>query len=131
MNCYIHEQKPAIGTCVHCGRFICEECKTEINGKIHCKKCVSEVFSDNQRKLEQAESNKQAPMVFMNAGGGSSSSSSSSAAAVSGVRGGVPKYPVNSIFIHIILLLFTGGLGNIVYFLYINNKQKQWRMRYS
>lgn len=30
MNCYVHTDKEAVGTCVGCGKFICAECLTEI-----------------------------------------------------------------------------------------------------
>lgn len=136
MNCYLHEQKSAIGTCVGCGKFICEECKTEIKGKYYCKKCVDELFDEKSRKIENLENKSnlaQTPTVFMNAGGGgggSSSSSASSSASSSGGRFGTPPYPVNSVMIHILLFLFTAGIGNVIYFLYIRGKQKQWTQMY-
>ena len=87
MSCYKHEQERAVGTCVHCGKFICEECNTQINNKNYCKECVGEVFNEKERQLgDLKKETSNAPTVFMNAGGGasSSSSSSSSAAAASG-----------------------------------------------
>lgn len=42
-------------------------------------------------------------------------------------KGGYVKMrPKQSIFIHILLALCTGGLGNIVYFFVVRGKQKQW-----
>ncbi|MCL2605543.1 MAG: hypothetical protein FWD90_13805 [Defluviitaleaceae bacterium] len=78
-------------------------------------------------KLENKTANPQQPMVFMNAGGGGggSSSSSSSSAAASGMRGGMP-FPRQSILVHIFLLLFTAGIGNIIYFLYVRSQQNRW-----
>jgi hypothetical protein len=129
MQCYIHGQQQAIGACVGCGKFICTECTTEISGKNYCKACVSELVTKKEKEIDKLESktaNPQQPMVFMNAGGGSSSSSSSSAAAAAGgMRGGMP-FPRQSIMIHILLLMFTAGIGNVVYFLYIRNQQNRW-----
>ncbi len=45
MNCKNHPDRPAVGACVTCGHMVCEECKVEIDDKIHCKSCVSERFS--------------------------------------------------------------------------------------
>jgi GT2 family glycosyltransferase len=129
MNCYIHSEKEAIGTCVSCGKFICKECNTEINNKNYCKKCLNELVNDKQKTIDKLEDNssKQQPMVFMNAGGSSSSSSSSSSGY--GRTNRLP-YPTNSILIHIVLFFLTAGIGNIIYFLYIKNKQNQWRTMY-
>ena len=33
MNCYVHPDKEAVGACIGCGKFICSECATEIQGK--------------------------------------------------------------------------------------------------
>ena len=137
MQCYIHTDKPAVGACVGCGKFICEECCTEVSGKNYCKACVGELVSNKEKeidKLENKSTNQQAPqqqqpMVFMNAGGGgggSSSSSSSSAAAATGGRTRGMPYPQQSILIHIILLFFTAGIGNIFYYLSVRSKQRQW-----
>lgn len=88
--CYIHNDQDSVGTCVGCGKFICENCNTELKGKNYCKKCVDELFDESKKKIEKLEdsSNKNQPMVFMNAGGGSSSSSSSSSSAASGSNDG-------------------------------------------
>ena len=72
LNCYVHNEVEAVGTCVGCGKFICEKCNTELKGKNYCKKCLDELFEENQRKVEKLEdkTSAQQPMVFMNAGGG-------------------------------------------------------------
>lgn len=77
-NCYIHAEAPSVGTCVSCGKFICTNCNTELKGKNTCKKCVDEIFEENQQKLDKLENNDKShqPMVFMNAGGGGGGSSS-------------------------------------------------------
>lgn len=41
MNCYIHPDRPAVGTCVSCGRPICNECAVEMNGKLVCRECLA------------------------------------------------------------------------------------------
>ena len=50
MNCYIHTEKEPIGICVSCGKFICSECNTEINNKNYCKKCIAELFEENNQQ---------------------------------------------------------------------------------
>jgi hypothetical protein len=42
MKCYIHPERDAVGACIGCGKFICEECRVETEGKNFCKKCVVE-----------------------------------------------------------------------------------------
>lgn len=53
MNCYIHEQNETIGTCVGCGKFICKDCNTEINGKNYCKSCLTELFNERNREIDE------------------------------------------------------------------------------
>lgn len=133
MNCYVHAEKDAVGTCVNCGKFICSECATEVNEKFYCKKCIGEILNQKDKEIDQAKTQPQnnTPMVFMNAGGASASSSSSSASSSSGGHRHAPPYPRNSFMLHLILFCFTAGIGNIVYFLYIKNKQRNWEDRYS
>lgn len=108
MNCYIHGQKEAVGTCVGCGKFICEECNTEIKGKNYCKHCVEEMFEEKNRKIEKLEEDgSKNPMVFMNAGGGASSSSSSSSAS----GGGYAPVSTKSKVAAGILAIFLGSIG--------------------
>ena len=41
MNCYIHPDREATGTCVGCGKFICAECTTAVTDKNYCPQCVA------------------------------------------------------------------------------------------
>lgn len=132
MNCYVHTERNAIGTCVGCGKFICQECTTEIGNKNYCKKCVATLFDDAQKKVDKLESKSDTPMVFMNAGGGGASSSSSSAAAsAAAAPRHAPPYPRQSFFVHFILFCFTAGIGNILYAIYISSKKRKWEAKYS
>lgn len=62
MNCFEHSQKPAVGSCTHCGRGLCKECTTVVEGKLSCRgNCQVEVtrarqiLSDSERaKNERA-----------------------------------------------------------------------------
>lgn len=111
-NCYVHNDAPSVGTCISCGKFICENCNTEIKGKNMCKKCVDEIFEDNKRKLEKLEdsSKAQQPMVFMNAGGGGGAASSS-AASVGGDSAGIPFYTKSKMIAGLLaILLGTFGI---------------------
>lgn len=40
MKCSYHREREAIAACTECGKFICEECKVNINGKAVCKTCI-------------------------------------------------------------------------------------------
>ncbi|OCL26995.1 hypothetical protein U472_05780 [Orenia metallireducens] len=117
MNCYIHPKKESIGTCVTCGKFICNDCNTELSGKNHCKQCVSEIFEESKKKMDKLEDNKQQqPMVFMNAGGGGGSSSSSSSSSSSTGTASVPSphktlIPLKSKVIAALLAIFLGTFG--------------------
>ena len=48
LNCYVHSDRESVGACVGCGKFICQECCTEVNGKVYCKSCI-------QNKLNEQE----------------------------------------------------------------------------
>jgi len=113
-KCYKHKENNAVCSCVGCGRFLCSDCTINVKGKNYCNECLNEKF-DN---LENKQTN-----VFMN------SSSSASAAASSG-NTRVPPYPTHNIIIHGLLLMFTLGLGNIIYLAYIINEQNKWKMKY-
>lgn len=41
MKCSKHQEIEAVAACTNCGRWMCEACKVEINGRILCKDCVS------------------------------------------------------------------------------------------
>jgi hypothetical protein len=40
MRCDVHPDSDAVGTCVYCGRGVCDQCKVRVNDKVHCKACV-------------------------------------------------------------------------------------------
>ena len=110
--CYVHNEVSSVGTCVGCGKFICENCNTEIKGKNYCKRCVDELLEESNKKIEKLEnsSHNQQPMVFMNAGGASSSSSSASAAAVNGGGMLAGRYTKNKVLAGL-LGIFLGAFG--------------------
>ncbi|KYH34041.1 TM2 domain protein [Clostridium tepidiprofundi DSM 19306] len=111
MHCYIHNDRPAIGTCVGCGKFICEECKTEIGGKYYCKNCVERLFNENKKRIEKLEEkSEQKPMIFMNAGGGGGASSSSSSSSAGGLGNITPICDKNKV-LAALLAIFLGGVG--------------------
>jgi len=112
MNCYQHDQKKAVGTCVHCGKFICEECNTEINSKNYCKKCVGDVFNEKEKQIDDLKKDSKTtnkPNVFMNAGGGASSSSSSSSSSSASSEGDTLQGCLSAIggIVIIIIIIFV------------------------
>ena len=50
--CYVHNDVQSVGTCVGCGKFICENCNTEIKGKNYCKKCEMNHSKKIKRRLK-------------------------------------------------------------------------------
>ncbi len=42
IKCAIHPDIEAIGACCNCGRFVCPECKVNLQDKIYCTSCVTE-----------------------------------------------------------------------------------------
>jgi len=100
MKCYVHNDKDAVGTCMGCGKFICEECNTEINDKNYCEKCVNDLFAEKNKQIEKEQDKNdnlrnqpQTPNVYMNAGGGSGGGTSSSSSSSSSSSGGSSSSP--------------------------------------
>lgn len=42
MNCSLHQDRNAVGACTCCGNFVCQECATNVNGKVVCKTCLAQ-----------------------------------------------------------------------------------------
>jgi hypothetical protein len=40
MKCAVHPDREAIGGCCSCGRYVCPECKVDIDGQIYCNQCL-------------------------------------------------------------------------------------------
>ena len=41
MQCYVHSEAAAVGACTSCGRAVCRECATEVQGKLICRNCLA------------------------------------------------------------------------------------------
>lgn len=41
MNCNIHPDNEAIGTCTTCGKPICKDCSVEMQGRLICRNCLA------------------------------------------------------------------------------------------
>jgi len=41
MRCERHPEMDAVGSCVYCGRGICDQCKVRVNELLHCKECAT------------------------------------------------------------------------------------------
>ena len=59
MNCYYHDNKEVVCACTECGRFICSECKVDINGKAVCKTCIETGVFEANNKYKYDRTNKQ------------------------------------------------------------------------
>ena len=42
MECYVHVGESAVGACVACGRFVCDVCRVDMEGRIYCKGCLAQ-----------------------------------------------------------------------------------------
>ncbi len=49
-NCVYHPEREAVGSCVNCGKLICDECKVVHNEKIYCNVCVDRLLKDTAIK---------------------------------------------------------------------------------
>ncbi|MEI8698134.1 hypothetical protein [Mesorhizobium sp. ISC15] len=94
----------------------CPYCSEPINPKSKkCKHC-GEILDPQMREIELLKSQRNAPQVFMNAGGGA-------AAAASGFGGPVKRFPH---WLHILLVIVTGGLWLPVYILMYLFRNKRY-----
>jgi hypothetical protein len=41
MNCHLHPNNEAVGSCTSCGKPICQECAVEVQNKFVCRECLS------------------------------------------------------------------------------------------
>jgi hypothetical protein len=65
MNCFEHPQKPAVGTCTHCGRGLCKECTTVVEGKLSCRgTCQTEVARVRQLLTDSERANSERSVVY-------------------------------------------------------------------
>jgi hypothetical protein len=55
MNCFEHPQKPAVGTCTNCGRGLCKECTTVVEGKLSCRGTCQAEIERGRRVLAASE----------------------------------------------------------------------------
>ena len=93
MKCYYHNDREVIAACTECGRFICEECKVNINGKAVCKSCVeNNICNSNQRNKYNTYKNGEVKQQEYNKYYGR-------------------KYMQKSWLVTLLLCLFTGTLG--------------------
>ncbi|SFT27359.1 hypothetical protein [Paenibacillus sp. BC26] len=62
MNCFIHEDQQAIGTCTYCGKFHCKECMVDIKGKFFCREHVNNAFDEAKQQVAAT----QTPNIVIN-----------------------------------------------------------------
>ena len=41
MNCYVHGEKEAVGTCTRCGKAVCSDCAVHVGGRLICRNCLA------------------------------------------------------------------------------------------
>jgi hypothetical protein len=69
MNCFEHPQKPAVGTCTNCGRGLCKECATVIEGMLSCRgNCQTEINRKRELMKKQERAADDRTVVYGTAG---------------------------------------------------------------
>ncbi len=69
MNCFEHPQKPAVGTCTHCGRGLCKECTTVIEGQLSCRgQCQNEVIRKRELMAKSERAADERAVVYGTSG---------------------------------------------------------------
>src|SRR6185295_18389618 len=69
MNCFEHPQKPAVGTCTNCGRGLCKECTTVVEGVLSCRgSCQTETTRKRQLMAKQERAADDRTVVYGTAG---------------------------------------------------------------
>jgi hypothetical protein len=69
MNCFEHIQKPAVGTCTNCGRGLCKECTTVIEGLLSCRgNCQNEIARKRQLLAKQERAFEERAVVYGTSG---------------------------------------------------------------
>jgi TM2 domain-containing membrane protein YozV len=49
MNCFVHAEVGAVGTCVGCGKALCQTCVSKHESKMHCEMCAAKPRSDKSK----------------------------------------------------------------------------------
>jgi hypothetical protein len=55
MNCFQHPQKSAVGHCTYCGRGLCQDCTTVVEGKLSCRGPCQQEVARARRILAETE----------------------------------------------------------------------------
>lgn len=56
MKCVNHPEIDANGACVYCGKFFCNNCLVEVNGKMYCKADIGNVLKEAKEEAAAAKS---------------------------------------------------------------------------
>jgi hypothetical protein len=65
MNCFEHQQKPAVGMCTNCGRGLCKECTTVVDGMLSCRGgCQSEITRRRQLMVKTERAADERSVVY-------------------------------------------------------------------
>jgi hypothetical protein len=53
MRCAFHPEREAVAACTNCGKLICSECNTVVDGKMYCKPCGNKMFMSSRTPQEK------------------------------------------------------------------------------
>jgi len=62
-KCAYHPNRDAVGTCVSCGRLVCDECKAALGGKIYCNPCADKMLVSKTEAVASKGEEQQATKV--------------------------------------------------------------------
>jgi len=100
MNCSIHTEKEATGTCTFCGKFFCSDCLVDVKGRNYCREHVGEALNATNSTAAA-----QQPNIVIN----NTSSNVNSSNANNGGNG----FPISpkSRLVTLLLCFFLGVIG--------------------
>ncbi len=69
MNCFEHQDKSAVGTCTNCGRGLCKNCTTVVEGHLSCRgNCQTEISRKRQIMEKQERAFEERSVVYGTSG---------------------------------------------------------------
>lgn len=98
MNCTIHTEREATGTCTYCGKFFCHECLVDVNGRNYCREHIGTAVKEQTATTAAAQ-----PNIVIN----NSNANSNTNTNINAGFGVSPK----SRMVTALLCLFLGVLG--------------------
>lgn len=98
MNCAIHPETEASGSCTFCGKLFCQDCLVEVDGKMVCR--------DDVTRMYQEAKTTQATATPINVNVSNVNTNANTNTVTAGIA-----YPQKSKWVAFFLCLFLGYIG--------------------